>query len=79
LVSIYRQGGYDKNDLANIGRNYWTFESAVAFTYLSDGGFEISNIFLYDINTENNDTHYKSGQEFHFDYTVGKKFGDGFI
>ena len=40
-------------------------------TYLSDGGFEISAKFMYDINTENDDTKYQSGQEFHVDYTIG--------
>ncbi len=80
-------GDYDKEDLANTGRNYWTFEPIVAFTYLSDSGFEVSSKFMYDFNTENDDSlvidpllgpiegDYQSGQEFHFDYTVGKKFG----
>jgi len=64
-------GSYDQNHLANAGRNYWTFEPVVGFTYLSDGGFEISGKFMYDFNTENSDTNYRSGQEFHFDYTIG--------
>ncbi len=66
-------GSYDKEDLANTGRNYWTFEPIFAFTYLSDGGFEVSSKFMYDFNTENTDTDYLSGQEFHFDYAVGFK------
>jgi hypothetical protein len=69
-------GSYDTKDLANIGRNYWTFEPIFAATYLSDSGFEVSVKFLYDINTKNNDTNYKSGQEFHIDYTVAKKFNN---
>lgn len=69
-------GRYDKNDLANISRNYFTFEPIFAFTYLSDSGYEVSSKFMYDFNTENEDTDYHSGQEFHFDYTVGKKFGN---
>ena len=28
-------GAYKKEDLANIGRNYWTFEPIVAATYMS--------------------------------------------
>jgi hypothetical protein len=68
-------GAYDKNDLANIGRNYWTFEPVVAFTYLSDGGFEVSAKLMYAFNTENNDTNYQSGQEFHMDYTLGYHTG----
>jgi hypothetical protein len=64
-------GTYDKDKLANLGRNYWTFEPVFAATYLSDGGIEVSGKFMYDINTKNDDTKYLSGQEFHFDYTVG--------
>lgn len=73
-------GKYDKEDFSNISRNYWTFEPIFAFTFLSDSGFEISSKFMYDINTENNNSFfggdYQSGQEFHFDYAVGQKFGN---
>jgi hypothetical protein len=68
-------GAYDKGDLANIGRNYWTFTPVFAVTYMSDEGYEASGKFMYDFNTENNDTNYQSGQEFHLDYTFAKKFG----
>ena len=64
-------GAYNQDRLANLGRNYWTFEPVLGVTYLSDYGFELSAKFMYDINTENDDTKYKSGQEFHFDYTIG--------
>lgn len=67
-------GTYDKEDFANMSRNYWTFEPAFGITYLSDSGFEVSSKLMYDFNTENPDTDYKSGQEFHFDYTIGKHF-----
>jgi len=66
-------GSYDMNRIANVGRNYWTFEPIVGFTFLSDGGFEVSSKIMYDFNTKNQDTAYLSGQEFHFDYTVGYK------
>ena len=64
-------GNYNKRRLTNTGRNYWTFEPIVALTYLSDNGIELSGKFMYDINLENPATDYKSGQEFHFDYTAG--------
>ena len=64
-------GSYNQDRLANIGRNYWTFEPILGITYISDNGFELSTKLMYDINTENNDTKYKSGQEFHADYTIG--------
>jgi hypothetical protein len=64
-------GSYDKDDLANTGRNYWTFEPVAAVTFLGDNGIELSGKFMYDFNLENPDTDYTSGQEFHFDYTAG--------
>lgn len=83
-VDIYLPtGAYDKNDLANIGRNYWTFEPIIATTYTADCGFEASLKLMYDFNTKNNSSRlptgqnvkYLSGQEFHFDYTLGYKTG----
>lgn len=68
-------GDYDKNRLANTGRNYYTFEPVVGVTYLSDSGFEVSGKFMYDINTKNNSTNYTSGNEFHTDYTVAQHLG----
>lgn len=66
-------GSYDKNDLANIGRNYWTFEPVFSGTYITDNGYEFSGKFMYDFNTKNEDKNYLSGQEFHLDYAIGKK------
>ncbi len=64
-------GRYDEDRSANTGRNYWTFEPVVGLTYLWDNGFELSGKFMYDFNLENPDTDYRSGQEFHVDYTAG--------
>jgi len=72
-------GSYNQDRLANTGRNYWTFEPVLGLTYLSDGGFEISAKFMYDYNTENDDTNYQSGQEFHVDYAVGYHIGKEWI
>jgi hypothetical protein len=68
-------GDYDKNRLANPGRNYFTFEPVFAATYLCDKGHEVSAKVMYDMNTKNNDTDYQSGNELHLDYTVGKHIG----
>ena len=84
-IDIYvPTGSYDEDDLANIGRNYWTFEPILAGTVLTDSGFEVSAKLMYDFNTRNNDasplaagaTKYLSGQEFHMDYTVAQKIAD---
>ncbi len=68
-------GEYNKNDIINLGRNYWTFEPIAAVTYLSDNGIELTTKFMYDFNTKNNATDYTSGQEFHIDYATGYQIG----
>jgi hypothetical protein len=75
LDFIAPTGSYDKNRLANPGRNYWTVEPLYAISYLADSGFEASAKFMYAVNSRNRDTDVKSGQEFHADYAVGWKFG----
>jgi hypothetical protein len=74
-VDIYVPvGAYDKDDLANLGRNYWTIEPVLAVTYLNQKGCEASVKLMYDINTENTDTDYESGDEFHCDFVLAKHF-----
>ncbi len=73
LDIILPTGSYDKNRPVNVGRNYTTFEPIYAVTYISDDGWDLSGKFLYDFNTKNDDTNYKSGEEFHFDYAIGKQ------
>jgi len=79
LDLIVPTGKYDEDDLINPGRNYYMVEPAVGFTYLSDGGYEASVKAMYDFNTENNATDYKTGQEFHFDYFGGYHFAKSWV
>ena len=58
------------------------FEPGVLVSYLGQkNGFEFSTYLGYDINTENTETAYHSGQEFHIDATVAEHLplGKGFI
>jgi hypothetical protein len=75
-------GDYEQGQLANLGKNYWTFEPGVNVSWLSSKiGIEITAFAGYDISTENTDTDYQSGDVFHFDTTVAQHlplFG-GFI
>ncbi|WP_432695890.1 SphA family protein [Marinobacterium sp. YM272] len=64
-------GEYDKNDLANIGRNYWAVQAVYAASWVDPTGLNADIKLMYDYNFENDDTNYKSGQEFHFDYSLG--------
>ena len=73
-------GSYNKTDLSNTGRNYWSFNPLWAFTYIGDKdspipGFEVSSKLMYWINTINSETSYTSGQEFQADYLIGQHFG----
>lgn len=63
-------GRYQKNDF-NTGRNYWTFDHNLMLTWGLAGNNEISVDIGYMNNLINPATDYKSGDEFHFDYTVG--------
>lgn len=64
-------GRYNSNELANIGRNYWTVQPVYAASYLDPTGVNADIKLMYDYNFENPDTDYRSGQEFHFDYALG--------
>lgn len=66
-------GHYDKNSLANVGKNYWTFEPAVSVSWLSSKiGLEISAFAGVDFNTQNDDTKYQSGDQFHAELTIAQ-------
>jgi hypothetical protein len=72
-------GAYSTNDLANLGRNYWGFDTSCAATWLSSKtGTEISVMPGIMFNTENNDTNYKTGNEFHLDYMVNQFLAKNF-
>ena len=79
-VGAYKSG----EPRQSIGANYWSVEPLFAFSYMGDTGWEVSGKFMYNIKTTNNDFRpapgapkmdYESGDEFHLDYLVGKRFG----
>ncbi len=81
--SVYAPTGeYEAGRLANTGRNYWTFEPALSFSWLSSKiGTEVTLFTGLDFNTENQDTDYRSGTSWHVDGTIAQHlplFG-GFI
>ena len=72
-------GSYDKDRDVNGGLNYWSFETVVAGTYLHpEKGFEVSAALGYIYNTENSDTDYQTGQEFHVDYMLNQFISETF-
>jgi len=66
-------GDFNKGDLANIGRNYWTFEPTVALSYLSSTiGLEFTSFAGFTFNTMNDSTDYQTGHQFHLDGTLAE-------
>ena len=72
--SIYAPTGeYESGRLANTGRNYWTFEPALNFSWVSSKiGTEFTLFTGLDFNTKNHETDYQSGTSFHLDGTVAQ-------
>ncbi len=73
-LGIYAPTGeYEKDRLANVGKNYWTFEPMASATWLSCKiGTEVSAYAGFDFNTRNEETDYLSGDVFHLDLTVAQ-------
>jgi len=74
-------GKYDEDDLSNLGKNYWTFEPSASVSYLgSKNGIEATAFVGVDLNTENRDTDYQTGEQVHLDLTLAQHFplGKGF-
>ena len=74
-------GGYDDSgdDLANLGRNYWSFDTVGAVTWFNpDSGTEVSVAPGVMFNTENSDTDYKTGTEFHVDFVANQFLSESF-
>lgn len=67
-------GRYRQADF-NLGRNYWTLDHNILLTLALPANNELSTAIGYMNNFENSATHYRSGDEFHFDYHAGHYFG----
>lgn len=72
-------GNYDARRLANVGRNYYATEAVYTISYVNPDGMNWDAKVMYDYNFENKDTNYKSGQELHFDYSVGYSVGRNLV
>ena len=83
MLPIYAPtGAYDVGSLANVGRNYWTFDPTFQISYNNaKNGFNAAIFTGITLNTENNDTNYQSGSAFHLDASVQQLLpvGPGFL
>ncbi len=66
-------GDYDAERSVNLGRNYWSVNPTVSYTYLDqDLGWEFSTTVGMTWNMENPETNYTSGAEFQLDWLAGR-------
>ncbi len=66
-------GDYDPGRLANVGKNYWTFEPVASVVWLSaKRGTELSAFAGLDFSTRNDDIDYQSGDVFHLDASAAQ-------
>lgn len=83
LLPVYAPtGDYNLGQLANVGRNYWTFDPTFQVSYNNaKTGFNAAAFAGITLNTENEDTNYKSGSAFHIDASVQQLLpvGPGFM
>ena len=82
LLPIYAPtGSYKVGRLGNTGLNYWTFDPIVGVSYNNaKSGLNAAVHVGLAMNTENDDTRYKSGNVLHLDASVQQIFplGSGF-
>jgi len=67
-------GGVKVTNPNSIANNFWTIEPDIGLSWLNDG-WNFTGHIIFDINTNNDDTHYQSGNDFYFDGTVAKTIG----
>lgn len=82
-LGIYAPTGeFEPRKLADLGKNFWTFEPGVNLSWLSSKiGTEVTLFAAFDFNTRNDETDYRSGDVFHLDATLAEHLplGRGFI
>ena len=72
-------GAYDEDRIINLGRNYWSFDPIVTYTWLHPKrGHEISVTTGFMFNTTNDATDYSSGTEWHMDFMASQHFSKTF-
>jgi hypothetical protein len=83
LLTVYAPtGDYEVGRLANAGLNYWTFEPTIGVNYSNEKtGFNMALYTGITINTENEDTNYKTGSVLHTEASITQllPLGKGYI
>ncbi len=78
LLVVSTWGKYSRGEVLNTGKNRWTIQPNFSYTLFHEPtGIELSQRIMYAVNLRNDKTNYNSGDEFHFDWALGKRFGKG--
>jgi hypothetical protein len=70
-------GEYDKINLTNIGRNYWSLQPLFAMSQIDPNGFNWDFKATLNLAGTNTATNYRSGNELYVDYSAGVGLGNG--
>ncbi|MDY0749016.1 transporter [Paucibacter sp. R3-3] len=71
LEFVMPVGDYDRNRLANIGRNYFSLRPIFGWSFHDPEGWDASTKMSLTFNRRNGDTDYRSGSYFAGDYNIG--------
>ncbi len=72
-------GRYNVNSPINVGRNYWAFDTQLGITWFHKAtGTELTVLPGLMLNTTNQATDYKSGNEFHLDFMANQFLAPNF-
>jgi hypothetical protein len=68
-------GEYEVGQLANAGKNYWSYEPTIGLMYFGrENGIEASLFGGATFNSENPDTNYETGTQVHLDGVLAQHF-----
>lgn len=71
-------GGYKKGALANVAKNRLAVDVFGTMSWIDPAlGLDVSNVVGVTFNAENRATNYRTGTEFHWEWSVTKKFENG--
>lgn len=72
-------GGWSRTNIVNLGNNHKAVEPIAVFSYIDPAGLNADMRVGYSFNQRNKDTDYRSGDDFHFDYSVGWGMGPKWV
>ena len=78
-IGVYLPTGkFNSNAMANAGKGYWTYMLTAGTTqYLSaDKSWSFAILARYEFHSSQRNTDYRAGDDFHFEWGLGKKLND---